>query len=75
MDFERQVYTPTEVKHLLRASKFKDAVYRIALWDNKDIIVVPPSMLAELRKLPDDVISFSEATSEVRVQLYTRESN
>ncbi|PVH90932.1 ent-kaurene oxidase [Periconia macrospinosa] len=51
--------------------KFKHTVFRIASWDDDDVVIVPPSMLSELRKLPDDVLSFSEATSRVLESKYT----
>jgi hypothetical protein len=51
--------------------KFRDTVYRITSWDDSAVIVVPPSMLPELRKLPDDVLSFYEANSLTLESKYT----
>lgn len=40
-------------------------MYRIVTEDGDDNIVVPPSLMPELRKLPDDVLSFPKAVERV----------
>ncbi|KAJ8117791.1 hypothetical protein OPT61_g1114 [Boeremia exigua] len=49
---------------------FKDSVYRIASSDGENV-VVPISLLPELRKLPDDVLSFQEAAKRFMDTKYT----
>ena len=45
--------------------QFKDSAYRIASSDSEDNIVIPVKLLPELRKLPDDVLSFPRAIDKV----------
>ncbi|TKW52980.1 Ent-kaurene oxidase [Colletotrichum tanaceti] len=44
--------------------KFKDSFFRLTTSRKKDTICVPPKYLPELRKAPDDVISFTKAVDE-----------
>ncbi|KAI0570397.1 CypX Cytochrome P450 [Pyrenophora tritici-repentis] len=53
-------------------AKFKDSVYRIAGEQGEDNIVIPPSLLPELRKLPDDVLSFPVAVKDLMEVKYTK---
>lgn len=52
--------------------KFKDSVYRLISEGGEDIVVVPLSLLPELRKLPDDVLSFPEAVKKGMEVKYTK---
>lgn len=54
---------------LTMQTQFKNTAYRIAVWDKREVVVVPGNMLSELRKLPDDVLSANEAASQVWVGL------
>src|SRR5690242_38541 len=45
----------------LTSRQFKDSAYRIASSDGEDNVVIPTSLLPELRTLPDDVLSFPRA--------------
>ncbi|CAO2651171.1 Nn.00g094680.m01.CDS01 [Neocucurbitaria sp. VM-36] len=51
--------------------KFRDSVYRMATSDGEDNVVVPLSLLPELRKLPDDVLSFPKAIDKALEVKYT----
>ncbi|RYN54751.1 hypothetical protein AA0118_g9129 [Alternaria tenuissima] len=53
-------------------TKFKDSIYRINGESGEDNVVVPLSLLPELRKLPDDVLSFPEAVKNSMEVKYTR---
>lgn len=69
---QRQAYLQHAKKIYLEGyTKFKDSVYRIASSDGEDNIVVPTSLLPELRKLPDDVLSFSGAVERIMEAKYT----
>ncbi|KAK4235824.1 hypothetical protein C8A03DRAFT_36300 [Achaetomium macrosporum] len=52
--------------------KFKDSVYRIVTPNKFTVIVVPPKYLDELRKLPDDVVSFDGAIEQTMHAKYTK---
>ncbi|KAK3290825.1 cytochrome P450 [Chaetomium fimeti] len=52
--------------------KFKDSVFRIVTTNKFTVIVVPPKFLGELRKLPDDVVSFNDALTQVMHTKYTK---
>ncbi|KAK1753823.1 putative cytochrome P450 E-class, group IV [Echria macrotheca] len=52
--------------------KFKDGVFRIVTSRSKSpVVVVAPKYLAELKKLPDDVLSFDGAIEESMHAKYT----
>ncbi|KAF2131134.1 cytochrome P450 monooxygenase-like protein [Dothidotthia symphoricarpi CBS 119687] len=51
--------------------KFKDSAYRLATSDGEDNVVVPYHLLPELRKLPDDVLSFHVAIDSTIESKYT----
>ncbi|KAI4944783.1 hypothetical protein J4E91_008470 [Alternaria rosae] len=53
-------------------AKFKDSVYRIVGEQGEDNIVIPSSLLPELRKLPDDVLSFPAAVKTLMEVKYTK---
>ncbi|KAI4626023.1 uncharacterized protein J4E87_001498 [Alternaria ethzedia] len=53
-------------------AKFKDSVYRIVGEQGEDNIVIPSSLLPELRKLPDDVLSFPAAVKQLMEVKYTK---
>ncbi|KAA8619294.1 CypX Cytochrome P450 [Pyrenophora tritici-repentis] len=53
-------------------AKFKDRVYRVHTDDGRNTIVVPPSLLPELRKLPDDCLSFSMFAANILETKYTK---
>ncbi|KAF3008721.1 hypothetical protein E8E13_009726 [Curvularia kusanoi] len=44
--------------------EFKHSVWRVASADDEDTVVVPTSFLPELKKLPDDVLSFPGAVEK-----------
>lgn len=69
---QRQVFLQ-HAKRIYREGyvKFKESVYRIASSDGEDNIVVPTSLLPELKKLPDDVLSFSGAVDRIMESRYT----
>ncbi|ORY00362.1 ent-kaurene oxidase [Clohesyomyces aquaticus] len=51
--------------------RFKNSIYRLATSDGTTSIVVAPQFLTELRKLPDDVLSFPKAVEEIMEAKYT----
>ncbi|KAL2267986.1 hypothetical protein VTJ83DRAFT_2832 [Remersonia thermophila] len=51
--------------------KFKDSVWRIVTSNKFTVIVVPAKYLEELRKLPDDVVSFDDAIAQTMHAKYT----
>ncbi|KAI9164181.1 ent-kaurene oxidase [Paramyrothecium foliicola] len=53
-------------------SKYKDKIFRLATGSRLDFIVVSPKYLPELRKLPDDVLSFAGAIEEFTHAEYTQ---
>ncbi|KAK2038518.1 cytochrome P450 [Colletotrichum somersetense] len=53
-------------------NQFKDSIFRITTATKRDTICVPPKYLPELRKLPDDVVSFPKATLELMHSKYTK---
>ncbi|KAG7047613.1 cytochrome P450 [Colletotrichum scovillei] len=55
--------------------QFKDSIFRITTSKKKDTICVPPKYLPELKKVPDDVISFTKAIDESMQVKYTQISN
>ncbi|KAF2029035.1 cytochrome P450 monooxygenase-like protein [Setomelanomma holmii] len=52
--------------------KFKNCVFRITTSDGEDNVVIPPILLPELRKLPDDVLSFPKAVDRSMETKYTK---
>lgn len=52
--------------------KFKNSVFRIVTTNKFTVIVVPPKFLGELRKLPDDVVSFDDAVAQTMHANYTK---
>ncbi|KAF2017328.1 cytochrome P450 monooxygenase-like protein [Aaosphaeria arxii CBS 175.79] len=52
--------------------KFKGQVYRMMTSDDEVSIVVPPRFLPELRKLPDDILSFPKAVDKSMEVKYTK---
>ncbi|KAF9698203.1 hypothetical protein EKO04_003691 [Ascochyta lentis] len=70
---QRQAYLTSAKKMYLDGyEKFKDSVYRVASSDGEDNVVVPVSLLPELRKLPDDVLSFPRAVDKSLETKYTK---
>ncbi|KAH6618782.1 cytochrome P450 monooxygenase-like protein [Boeremia exigua] len=70
---QRQAYLSSAKKMYIEGyEKFKDSVYRIASSDGEDSVVVPTSLLPELRKLPDDVLSFPRAVDKTMETKYTK---
>ncbi|KAJ4317019.1 hypothetical protein N0V94_005160 [Neodidymelliopsis sp. IMI 364377] len=53
-------------------TKFKNSVYRIASSNGEDEVIVPVSLLPELRKLGDDVLSFPKAIETLMETKYTK---
>ncbi|KAK0610723.1 cytochrome P450 [Bombardia bombarda] len=52
--------------------KFKDGIFRIVTTRKSTVVVISTKYLDELRKLPDNVLSFDEAIKESMVAKYTR---
>ena len=52
--------------------KFKETIFKITTSTNKDVVVVPIKFLDELKKLPDDVLSFGKAVDELMATKYTK---
>ncbi|KAK4141456.1 uncharacterized protein C8A04DRAFT_39069 [Dichotomopilus funicola] len=52
--------------------KFKNSVFRIVTPNKFTVIVIPNNFLGELRKLPDDVVSFDDAISQSMHAKYTK---
>ncbi|KAL2161084.1 hypothetical protein VTH06DRAFT_8797 [Thermothelomyces fergusii] len=52
--------------------KFKDRIFRIVTSNKFTVVVVPPKYLAELRKLPDDVLDFDQAIAQTLHATYTK---
>ncbi|KAF2622679.1 cytochrome P450 monooxygenase-like protein, partial [Macroventuria anomochaeta] len=70
---QRQAYLNSAKKMYLDGyEKFKDSVYRIASSDGEDNVVIPLGLLPELRKLPDDVLSFPRAVDKTMETKYTK---
>ncbi|KAF3048253.1 hypothetical protein E8E12_011510 [Didymella heteroderae] len=70
---QRQTYLNSAKKiYLSGYEKFKDSIYRIASSDGEDTVVVPVSLLPELRKLGDDVLSFPKAIDKLMETKYTK---
>ncbi|KAH7063768.1 ent-kaurene oxidase [Paraphoma chrysanthemicola] len=55
--------------------QFKDSVYRIASEDGHENVVIPPSLMPEVRKLPDTVLNFPEAVDKMMESKYTKYSS
>ncbi|KAH6611683.1 ent-kaurene oxidase [Boeremia exigua] len=55
--------------------QFKDRVYRIASEDGNENIVIPPSLMPEVRKLPDTVLDFPGAIDRMMESKYTKYSS
>ncbi|KAH7374568.1 ent-kaurene oxidase [Plectosphaerella cucumerina] len=53
-------------------NKFKNGLFRLATASLSESIVVSPKYLAELKRLPDDVLSFSGAINESMQTHYTK---
>ncbi|KAL2263955.1 hypothetical protein VTK26DRAFT_3949 [Humicola hyalothermophila] len=69
----RQAYlTGSSPMYLDGYKRFKDKIFRIITTDKSHVIVVPPKYLAELRKLPDDVVSFDDAIAQRMHAKYTK---
>uniref|UniRef100_A0A093UP30 Ent-kaurene oxidase n=1 Tax=Talaromyces marneffei PM1 TaxID=1077442 RepID=A0A093UP30_TALMA len=56
----------------LTNSKFKDSVWRVTSADGFHQVVVSPSLLPELRKIPDSVLSIEKAVAQFFEVKYTR---
>ncbi|KAF6833551.1 ent-kaurene oxidase [Colletotrichum plurivorum] len=52
--------------------KFKDSIFRVTTLRKRDTVCVPPKYLPELKKLPDDVLSFTKAIDESMQVKYTK---
>ncbi|KAH7145688.1 cytochrome P450 [Dactylonectria estremocensis] len=52
--------------------KFKDGVFRITTSRNSSIVVLSPTFLPELKKLPDTTVSMAAAVDETMETKYTR---
>ncbi|KZL63086.1 cytochrome p450 [Colletotrichum incanum] len=55
--------------------QFKDSIFRITTSKKKDTICVPPKYLPELKKAPDNIISFTKAIDESMQAKYTKIEN
>ncbi|KAK1573014.1 cytochrome P450 [Colletotrichum navitas] len=55
--------------------QFKDTIFRITTAMDNDTICVPPKFLSELKKAPDDVISFDKSIDETMQVRYTKIQN
>ncbi|EMD64174.1 hypothetical protein COCSADRAFT_181322 [Bipolaris sorokiniana ND90Pr] len=51
---------------------FKDSVFRLTNENGQENVIVPRSLLPELRKIPDDVLSFPKAIENDMEAKYTR---
>ncbi|PSN58628.1 cytochrome P450 monooxygenase-like protein [Corynespora cassiicola Philippines] len=70
---KRQAYLYSARKLYLDGyERFKHCVYRMATSDGEENVVVPTSLLPELRKLPDDVLSFPKAIAQTMETKYTK---
>ena len=54
------------------SQQFKDGIFRVIKSSSTPIIVVAPKYLNELKRLPDDVLSFDYAIEETMHTKYTR---
>ncbi|KAK4210620.1 putative cytochrome P450 E-class, group IV [Rhypophila decipiens] len=52
--------------------KFRDGLFRIITTRNSQVVVVSPDFLDELKRLPDDMLSFSAAAMEGMHSKYTQ---
>ncbi|KAL0941723.1 Ent-kaurene oxidase 7 [Colletotrichum truncatum] len=52
--------------------KFKDRVFRVTTLRKRDTVCVPTKYLPDLKKLPDDVLSFTKAIDESMQVKYTK---
>ncbi|KAF2116783.1 cytochrome P450 monooxygenase-like protein [Lophiotrema nucula] len=52
--------------------QFSNSVYRMAGTETLETVVVPPAFLPELRRQPDDVLSFPHAVNETMETKYTK---
>ncbi|KAF9876376.1 cytochrome P450 [Colletotrichum karsti] len=52
--------------------KFKDSIFRVVTLRKRDTVCVPPKYLPDLKKLPDDVLSFNKAIDESMQVKYTK---
>ncbi|KAL8357235.1 hypothetical protein RB598_002190 [Gaeumannomyces tritici] len=69
----REAYlTNTKSVYMEGYRKFRDTVFKVTTSTNKDVVVVPIKFLDELKKLPDDVLSFDAAIEELMVSDYTK---
>ncbi|OCL06822.1 cytochrome P450 [Glonium stellatum] len=50
---------------------FRDGVYRITTADKYETVVISPKYLDELKRLPDEVLSFEKAIEEAQEAKYT----
>ncbi|CBX93028.1 hypothetical protein IAQ61_008757 [Plenodomus lingam] len=70
---QRQAYLQSCRKMYMEGyQKFKKVVYRIVAESGETHIVIPPHLLPELRRLPDDVLSFPKAVEESMEVKYTK---
>ncbi|KAH9874985.1 hypothetical protein J1614_004473 [Plenodomus biglobosus] len=70
---QRQAYLKSSRKMYMEGyQKFKKEVYRIIADSGETHIVIPPSLLPELRRLPDDVLSFPRAVDSSMEVKYTK---
>ncbi|KAK3899167.1 hypothetical protein C8A05DRAFT_46703 [Staphylotrichum tortipilum] len=53
-------------------TKFKGSVFRIVTASKFTVVAIPPKFLGELRKLPDDAISFDDAIAQFMHAKYTK---
>ncbi|KAK1777247.1 cytochrome P450 [Copromyces sp. CBS 386.78] len=72
-DKKRQAYLTGKAKDLYLEgyNKFKHGLFRIVTANAGNVIVVSPSFLGELKKLPDDVVSFDAALDDIMHTKYT----
>lgn len=69
----RQVYLAGAKKlYVSGYHKFKDGVFRVTTSKKSPVVVVAPKFLSELRKLPDEVLSFDGAIAEGMHVKYTK---
>ncbi|KAJ4417900.1 hypothetical protein N0V85_001640 [Neurospora sp. IMI 360204] len=69
---KRQAYlTKAKDLYVEGYTKFKHGLFRIVTPNAGNVIVVSPSFLGELKKLPDDVVSFDAAVDDLMHTKYT----
>lgn len=53
-------------------AKFKEQAWRMTTSEGEDNILIPPKLMTEVKKLPDDVLSFPKAIEQTMHVKYTK---